>query len=1362
MQKGILWVSSGPCSRLLSRGEVIPPHFQFFSSQGSSILTTWPTNAWRSHAARRRGVSRQVTARLNVVAHSFGTRISSFLCYVSMLMFALLPALSQQAPYQSQDPTVTIIPGQIIGTPKPSFQNPQQEAVFNALLNEYSLEGVSDDSGRVERLVDTLLAQIGATVLVSGEKRAATIPYLFGTSCRPGPALLLHIAIWHVDPAALTDGKTPRTFALEHSEWHGYQWKPAVANLAGSCRLLASGRSDGSPSFLGSNSIYVVGLNAFDSQMYGSRVTIDYKLSQTALLPANFADVATALSALTGIQLATPASAPNPPSAPVAIDNGTDAIASNSPATLMVNVSQSVVPTWPVTVRSLVPTSVAPYSINASFFLQFQTSPLVVAQGQKLDKPGADAQGSGGQSDTTIYLPDHLEQLLGKENPIGLGPLPPGLFFHSDLEAALESFGDQTIEGQIGDAAREHLAALTAAVATEKFEEYALLAAQQAAQPVHTLQVLFKIPPPKLLKSPEAKKSRQNRNPGPPVTTTSSPAPMPASSAAGSSAADPCPEPEQADLDVTFGQSPLDYYLCHVQQDALKAAARFEDQVKQEQNKAESSVQTAQDKLQAALQKKQKSEAAVKEIETALKDDQTAVDADTAMVNDAQANLNKDQAAQDTLPTEISNAFSALLSTTFPSGTVAPKTVEDLDCSAISPSAPAASLQDTDQSAEPSVPAVAPQAASQPASVQPKSAYDGARDTVCTLRQELPVMSQQTAADRAVVTSAGAKLTADQDKLKADENGEKEAITQRDTIIKALGDSQATAQTATKYADAVHTIYSPLSIAMADAQKSAALLATAQQAAQCIVIEMRLIRRGTEVTKEDVDKCPTVKSLEVSLASQGRVISESRASALASSLHEDVRSSLMLTDSRLRQIDGFVKLINRAVNESSAIEQTMAREDTKPAPPPAPPNCCCCQPGTPQAPAGAAQARLAGASAQVNTGPSVVQAFAHLVRANDSQEPAPMRVALGGLGDGAEAAQVPGGPAPLGANPVPAHPDPKPVRGAITGVSFRAGDFPLLLVLHSPTPPYIPDALPIGQTAPAPPRPVGYENACTLPTERGYDVNDIPCVEFISLTSSSGSSPSGGGGGGPKGQGAGPAAAGAGTGAGNTPGGPNASSALSPSQPVDCSRQSSASGVCSYSRLFTVDEPEWWDISLGLAIPGVKEKISNPPASPPASGTTPPISLITPCPAGYTCSNKHHADPYIFVDFYPFARAWAPRRRALFTNISYAPHVAVGVPLTSQSLYRPFFGLSEHVTGWVERRGLFPIGVSIYGGTTWMKENICDAACIAMPTTPLPYQRVWRPSFGAEVSITAIASKLTKSGGAAGAKSQSAGGPKSH
>ena len=169
---------------------------------------------------------------------------------------------------------------------------------------------------------------------------------------------------------------------------------------------------------------------------------------------------------------------------------------------------------------------------------------------------------------------------------------------------------------------------------------------------------------------------------------------------------------------------------------------------------------------------------------------------------------------------------------------------------------------------------------------------------------------------------------------------------------------------------------------------------------------------------------------------------------------------------------------------------------------------------------------------------------------------------------------------------------------------------------------------------------------------------------------------------------------------------------------VDCSDLAKQK-TCTFNRTFTSLDREWWDISIGVAIPGPKEtKYAISSGSVKGSVTT-------------------HTDLYGLFDVYPFAY-WHSKQ-------FWAPHFAVGLPVTSQVFYRPFFGLSENLTGWsgLERRG-FPFRLNLLAGVVYMKTQRVQGS----PTTAdalasaTKYVRVTKPLIGVEVPINSIIDKL--------------------
>jgi hypothetical protein len=174
---------------------------------------------------------------------------------------------------------------------------------------------------------------------------------------------------------------------------------------------------------------------------------------------------------------------------------------------------------------------------------------------------------------------------------------------------------------------------------------------------------------------------------------------------------------------------------------------------------------------------------------------------------------------------------------------------------------------------------------------------------------------------------------------------------------------------------------------------------------------------------------------------------------------------------------------------------------------------------------------------------------------------------------------------------------------------------------------------------------------------------------------------------------------------------------------ADCPNLSEG-GTCTLTRKFTSLDREWWDVSIGVAIPGVRET---------------QYSIVN---AALTSKVKTHTDFYGFFDICP-AAIWKSKDTLI-------PHLAVGLPLTSQTFYRPFFGVSESVTNWfgLQKRLGLPVGINFFAGVVYMKTSVVTGS----PTTPSELSadsrslRVVKPVFGVEVPVKALVSKIGKSG----------------
>jgi hypothetical protein len=116
-----------------------------------------------------------------------------------------------------------------------------------------------------------------------------------------------------------------------------------------------------------------------------------------------------------------------------------------------------------------------------------------------------------------------------------------------------------------------------------------------------------------------------------------------------------------------------------------------------------------------------------------------------------------------------------------------------------------------------------------------------------------------------------------------------------------------------------------------------------------------------------------------------------------------------------------------------------------------------------------------------------------------------------------------------------------------------------------------------------------------------------------------------------------------------------------------------------------------------------------------------------------------HTNLYALFDIY--CAEW-------FTKASGFPHLNVGLPVSGQTLYRPYFGVSENVTSWGLEKWGFPLTMNLFGGVVYMKTFDVEGA----PTTSsqlassLKGTRVVKPLFGVEVPVLSLVSKIGKGG----------------
>lgn len=175
----------------------------------------------------------------------------------------------------------------------------------------------------------------------------------------------------------------------------------------------------------------------------------------------------------------------------------------------------------------------------------------------------------------------------------------------------------------------------------------------------------------------------------------------------------------------------------------------------------------------------------------------------------------------------------------------------------------------------------------------------------------------------------------------------------------------------------------------------------------------------------------------------------------------------------------------------------------------------------------------------------------------------------------------------------------------------------------------------------------------------------------------------------------------------------------------------SSQAPCAFSDTFVNNDREAFDFSIGVNLPGVKE-----------AQYTPAAKVVT------------HTDLYALVDIYPLAMVqhftnWSPIAY-MPSKESWLPHFNFGIPVANQPFHRPIFGIVENLTMWTKLEKLgFPIQINAFAGLVCLKQQI--------NSTGSQYDRAWKPAFGIEVPVSALASKISSSLGGGSSKSGSSG-----
>ncbi len=178
----------------------------------------------------------------------------------------------------------------------------------------------------------------------------------------------------------------------------------------------------------------------------------------------------------------------------------------------------------------------------------------------------------------------------------------------------------------------------------------------------------------------------------------------------------------------------------------------------------------------------------------------------------------------------------------------------------------------------------------------------------------------------------------------------------------------------------------------------------------------------------------------------------------------------------------------------------------------------------------------------------------------------------------------------------------------------------------------------------------------------------------------------------------------------------NNSPAPTGASPLDCTAVTS-DAPCTISRNVIDYDREFWDIGLGLSIPGVRERTYD------ASDLTSKPTIVT------------HTDLYGFFDFY-------------FTGNrnSAIPHFDFGLPLTGQPFHRPFLGLAFPITTWFHLSNSVPFTLNVLAGAVPMRQDYVTVDPTATGGLALKAERTWKPMFAVELPLNQLIGRVAKLG----------------
>jgi hypothetical protein len=172
--------------------------------------------------------------------------------------------------------------------------------------------------------------------------------------------------------------------------------------------------------------------------------------------------------------------------------------------------------------------------------------------------------------------------------------------------------------------------------------------------------------------------------------------------------------------------------------------------------------------------------------------------------------------------------------------------------------------------------------------------------------------------------------------------------------------------------------------------------------------------------------------------------------------------------------------------------------------------------------------------------------------------------------------------------------------------------------------------------------------------------------------------------------------------------------------PVDCTALD-PNKPCTMNHIFQSNDREWWDVSLGITVPGIRQtKYTAPSGKVVASTTT-------------------HTDVYAFFDL-----GYDLQNKGLRW-----PHLNVGIPVAGQPFYRPFVGVGEWLTPLLGlEKKKFPLRLGVFAGVVFAKQYSPATLGVGSPATAgdlaadLQSHRVTKFLVGLDFSVSELIGRV--------------------